>query len=543
MDRVSITTVARRLAILAAALALLNASLTFDNIWPTPMIEWAGKLSAEVACLILALAVARRRGWQPSPRFLRGLGTLWVLLVIGRYADVTVQSLFGREINLYWDSRHFKAVGTMLAVVANSWLVALIVAGTILVPVVLYLPLRWAVERVSHDMGERRVRHALTAMAVVTLVLAAIQLPRGEEPFDELPQFESLVLPVYAKQARKLAAEISGASRKAIPPPAAMDSSFSRVKGADVFVLFLESYGATAWERREYLSGLAPARARLEAAINETGRDVVSAYAVSPTFGGSSWLAHVSLLSGVEVRDGDTNLRLMAETGRPTLVTAFKRHGYQTAAIMPGLRTSWPEGEFYGFDKIYGWQDLEYIGPPFGWWDVTDQFVLAKMDDLLVKPQPRAPVFVFFPTISTHAPFLPAPPYQPDWSRMLKAGPYDQHIRDEAWGDPPNWLNLGPGYVKAMTYTFDTIAGYLRQRADRDFVVIVMGDHQPPAVVTGSGASWDVPVHVIASRPALLDAFTRHGFTRGFEPHGPALGRIDEFMPLLLSAFGDRDTE
>ncbi len=35
---------ARRLAAVAAALLLLNAAVTFENIWPTPAITWRGGL-------------------------------------------------------------------------------------------------------------------------------------------------------------------------------------------------------------------------------------------------------------------------------------------------------------------------------------------------------------------------------------------------------------------------------------------------------------------------------------------------------------------
>ena len=144
---------------------------------------------------------------------------------------------------------------------------------------------------------------------------------------------------------------------------------------------------------------------------------MVSAFVESTTFGGESWLAHISLLSGTEVRDEDTNVRLMAQQ-RDTMVTAFSRQGYRTVAIMPGLQRAWPEGSFYGFDEIYGAVQLAYKGPPFGWWDITDQFALARMDALEIAPRPRSPVFVFFPTISTHTPFTPTPPYQPDWTRI-----------------------------------------------------------------------------------------------------------------------------
>jgi hypothetical protein len=50
-----------------------------------------------------------------------------------------------------------------------------------------------------------------------------------------------------------------------------------------------------------------------------------------------------------------------------------------------------------------------------------------------------------------------------------------------------------------------TLGGYLRLRADRDFVMVIVGDHQPPAMVSGEGATWDVPVHVITNRTQVLD--------------------------------------
>ena len=111
---------------------------------------------------------------------------------------------------------------------------------------------------------------------------------------------------------------------------------------------------------------------------------------------------------------------------------------------------------------------------------------------------------MFFPTVSTHTPFTPTPPYQPDWGRMFDEQPYDPADLDRSFEDVADWLDLGPGYVKAVDYALRTVAGYLRLRADRDLVMIVIGDHQPPAPCRGEGAPWDVPVHVIASRPELL---------------------------------------
>ena len=136
---------------------------------------------------------------------------------------------------------------------------------------------------------------------------------------------------------------------------------------------------------------------------------------------------------------------------------------------------------------------------------------------------------------------MPTPPYQPDWARVLTSTPYDAEALDRAWSAWPDWMDLGPSYLEALDYAFATVGGYLRLRADRDLVMILVGDHQPPALVTGAGASWDVPVHVIATRGALLDRLVRdHRFVKGLEPRHPAVARMDTLLPILLDAFGDR---
>ena len=526
-----------RWALAAAAVAALNASLTFGNVWPTLAVQLRGDLSVELAVLILTLMIVGMLRGRVTPRAQRWLAVVWVALIVGRYVDVTVRSLYGREIDLYWDLRFVPDVSAMFAFVATRWQTALFALGLVLAPVLVYVLARWAIAQVSGVAMERTPRGVLTAAAAGVLLLWMVPVLAVRVP---AVRFAEPVTPVYWRAVAGLASEIAGAGEKRLAPPPVMDSDLSRVNGADVFVIFIESYGAVSWDRPELASPLTSSRQQFEAEVRATGRSVVSAQVASTTFGGESWLAHISLLSGTEVRDHRTNLRLMAQQ-RDTLVKVFGRHGYRTVAIMPGVLRRWPEGAFYGFDDIYNHGRLDYRGPPFGWWDVTDQFALARIDALEVAPQPRRPLFVFFPTISTHAPFTPAPPYQPDWPRVLTSKPYDAAELDRAWSDQPDWLNLAPSYVKSLDYTHATLAGYLGLRADRDLVMLLIGDHQPPGLVSGEGASWNVPVHVIASRPAVLDRLRRHGFRDGLTPPAPAIARMDTLLPILLDAFGDSE--
>jgi hypothetical protein len=344
----------------------------------------------------------------------------------------------------------------------------------------------------------------------------------------------------YARQARSLLRQL-GTRRVMAADASVPDSNLSRVQGADVFLVFVESYGAVAFDRAEFASQFAPARAAFEAAVRETGRQIVSGFAESPTFGGGSWLAHISFMTGVETRDEDTNVALMAQP-RQTIVSTFGRRGYRTVALMPGLQFAWPEGAFYGFDHIYDEKQMAYTGPDFGWWTVPDQYALARFDSLEASSgvDGRTPRFVFFPTTSTHAPFTPTAPYQPDWPRLLTRFPFDWSDVEHAWGQQPDYLDLSPAYVRAISYDYQSLAGYLRVHAKRDLVLVMIGDHQPAAAVAGERASWDVPVHVVTSRPALLEGLRARGFRDGMAPRRPVLGALHALLPALLGVFGDR---
>ena len=484
---------------LAAALALLNASLTFYNVWPTPAIRWQGELSLDLVVCLVALVAARRLVGPPTRRASMALALFWVLLILGRYGEVTAAALYGRDINLFWDVRYVSDVAAMLTSAASVRLAALAVAGAAAVVILLYAAMRWAFGRVSAAIADTRDRRALEVVAAAASIVFLSQQMTGGSP--AVPAFSKPVTATYGRQAMLLAQALAAkAGASTLPPSPSAESNLGAVAGADVILVFLESYGAATYDRAEFSERLERSRVELESAARATERDVVSAFVESPTFGGSSWFAHLSLISGIEVRDPETYGLLMTED-RETLVTTFTRHDYRTIALMPGLHQKWPEGAFYRFEDIYDLHRLEYHAWGWGWFAIPDQFSLARLHQLELAASNRRPVFVFFPTISTHWPFSPTAPYQPDWQRILTARPYDDADIERA-SVPPDWFNLGPSYVKAVAYAYESLAGFLQRPASRDFVMIVIGDHQPPAGVSGEGASWDVPVHVITSRRA-----------------------------------------
>jgi hypothetical protein len=514
-------------AAFAAALAFLNFALTFANLWPTPWIRPQALLAIELAVAVLALAVAVERFGPPSPRALGILAAAFTALALTRYAEVMARELYGRPINLYYDLPHVPRVVAMFAEATPVWVLAAACAGAALGLVALYWLLRWSWGRIAAALTIPRARSALAAAALLAIA-AWFLVPE---------RFTAPVSASYLRQAT-LAVQVFRGGGAGLPESPPLASDLARLRGADVFVIFFESYGAAAFDRPDHAARLAPARGALAAAAAATGRGVVSAFAESPTFGGASWLAHASLLAGIEVRDADAYNLLMTQRRR-TLVRTFADRGYRTVALMPGLRQDWREGErFYGFDEIYGADRLDYRGPAFGWWRIPDQYALAWLDRREVAPRPRQPLFAFFPTINSHAPFRPVPPYQPDWRRLAGPQPYDPGVARSLEGYRAEWQNLDPAYADSIGYALEWVGGYLRERRGAEMVLVVVGDHQPPVGVGGERPSWEVPVHVFARLGPLLDALVAQGFAPGLTPARPALGGMDDLARYLLSAFG-----
>jgi hypothetical protein len=55
--------------------------------------------------------------------------------------------------------------------------------------------------------------------------------------------------------------------------------------------------------------------------------------------------------------------------------------------------------------------------------------------------------------------------------------------------------------------------------------------------VSGEGARWDVPIHVISKRRDIVEALEPAGFEPGFEPTGRAIGPMASLADLLLDDF------
>ncbi|MCU0938884.1 MAG: sulfatase-like hydrolase/transferase [Burkholderiaceae bacterium] len=458
------------------AFALLNTLLSMRNWWPTPAVLPDARLAPEfVALWLLLLAAVAWRG-ALSNRALAWLSVGFLGMVLGRYFDVTVPALFGRAVNLYWDGQQ---IPTFLWVSARDypwWVSVAFVAALVAIFAALYLGIRWALGVLVREAAPYALRArwtwAVTAAAVVTVVAHLA----GVVPSVTWHLVTHPVTPTYARQAVLLGtALLPGGVARVLPPSTALDTAISAppqaalgaLRGRDFKLIFLESYGAMAFDHPRVAPQLAAARARFAQDIAGSGRVVASAFVRAATFAGASELSHLSLLSGIDLTD-PLRHDLLLTTERPTLTALFRRAGYESVGLYPALSWDWAESRFYGFDRFLDGRDLDYRGPPLGYWKIPDQFTLARVEQLLPRDAQAPPRFLFFPTITSHLPFGPVPPYQPDWQRLLTPDPFGEEESRRLLASFVDWIDMLPNYVRMFDYTYRWLGGWLQRPEPRD---------------------------------------------------------------------------
>jgi hypothetical protein len=536
----------RRRAVRAVvALLLLNALLSFSTWWPTPGIVPDHRIAPEfVWTWVLLLALVAWRG-PPSPRVLVLLTAAYALLVLGRYADVTTPALFGRPINLYWDGLQLPRF-LWVSVQKLAWWQSAGVVAALLVGVALLLALlRWALGVAARDAApyalRRRWAWVVTAAAalLVTLNHAGV---RATWPVVSKP-----VVPTYWRQAQVLANAFSTQRRAdLLPAVTPVERALAQPRGVplaglagrDLYLIMLESVGAVVYDDARARAALEPVRTRFAADVAASGRHVASAMFTSPTFAGGSDLAQLGLLAAMDLSDPMRHDVLLT-TDRPTLISLFRREGYRSYGLYPALHWEWPEQAFYGWDVFIEGRHLGYRGPPLGYWKIPDQFTAARFDELHPRTPGTPPRLVFFPTITNHLPFSPRPPFQADWLRVLDAEPFDAADTARALAERTNWLDMFPGFLDLVGYTYRWLGAWLRQPEPREAVYLLIGDHQPAASIANVGASWDVPVHLVTRDAALLARFEALGFVAGMQPRRESLGPLHGLTEVMLRAFAD----
>ena len=533
-----------------SAAGLLGALVWLSLVWSLPVehgaldaVGWLA-LAGEVALLFgaLALLAPLRRG-RTGRAVAWAVGLVTAVVALLKMAELMIRASLGRPFSPLSDLHLASSLMHLLTGTLGGALGWLALAGLALVPILVLLVTVGAVRISQRALAEPRWRTAVQVGGGLALALIVAQqlAPAAFEAWRPVPFRTSQMLADEWRQGRVTLADRAAFEREVAADPfrdMPADRLLTGLGGADVLLVYIESYGRSALEQDRYAELLLPRLATFERRLADAGLVAASGYLTSPTIGGQSWLAHGTLESGLWISD-QRLYDLLVISDRLTLTKAFNRAGRRTVTVRPAITMPWPEGRMLGYQKIYAAKDLGYEGKPYNWITMPDQYTLATFERR-EREQPHPPLYAEIALISSHAPWTPIPPVLERWSRI---GDGRVFSRWADAGDPPEVVWRDPDrvrqqYALAIDYVLGVLASYSARFVDHRTLLIVVGDHQPAPLITGEGASRDVPMHVISGAPALLEPFLRSGFTTGMRPgRGPAIARMDQFRDLFLGAF------
>jgi phosphatidylglycerophosphate synthase len=467
-----------------------------------------------------------------------GLGALTIL----RLLDMGFRFAFDRPFHPVYDTAYAgSAIGLLGHSIGRAGaLVVLIGAGLLIVALIVLLPLsavRLARLVATHRRPSIRMLAFVTAIAMVTR-LSGAQLGSTEPIASTASGRLAYALATQVRDDLRDRREFMRALEQDPFRNTPDDDLLTGLRGKDVLLVFVESYGRTALNLPVIESALDAGERRL----HNAGFASRSGFLTSPTFGGLSWLAHITLQSGLWV-DNQRRYDHLITLDRLTLTDAFGRAGWRTVAGVPANKEDWPvAATYYHYDQVYDRRNIGYAGPPFSYASMPDQYSLAALQRLELEEPNRPPVMAEIDLVSSHTPWAPLP-LLVEWSRIGDGSvfdpmPADGESPEKVWRDPDL---VKAAYAASIAYSLDAVTSFVQQLHNQELVLVVLGDHQPASIVSGEGASHDVPVSIIAADPAVMDRAADWGWQDGLRPDaGAPVWPMNAFRDRFLTAYGSR---
>ena len=529
----AVTTRRRRvltpLACVLVVFALL-APANLDDLTPAAFarIPVEGLL---VAGLVLVLPARSRR---VAAAFV-GLGL--ALLTIMKLFDIGFQEALGRSFHPVYD---WAALGPGIDFVRDSmgsFVSVAAVVGAIVLVLGLVVVMVLSVSRLTTVAVGRRTHatKAVAALGVVWVAFAVLGQPvaansAANEVYDGLRQARADLMDpdVFAQQ--------SAVDRFQNTPG---DQLLRGLRGKDVILVFIESYGRVAVEGTDMAASVDKVLDDGTDTLAAAGFESRSAFMTSATFGGISWLAHATTQSGLWVNTQPRYDQLVA-SDRLTLTGAFDRAGWRTVGVSPSIVRDWPEATFFGYDKTYVRDNVGYRGPNFAYAKMPDQYTMSAFYRNEIAPADRKPVMAEIDLVSSHIPWTHLPSMI-DWNAVGDGSvfgpmPAQGKTQAEVWPDP---VKVRAAYAESIRYSLTTLIEYMTHYGSKDTVMVFLGDHQPGPSVSGDTRNHDVPISLVTGDKVLLDSTRGWNWDAGLHPSPNApVWRMDQFRDRFLTTFG-----
>ena len=475
------------------------------------------------------------------------LGPALALLVVLKVLDIAFLKTFSRPFDLVGDVGDAGVgIETLRSAIGRTEANLIVFGGAALAIALLVLMTLSLLRLTRVAAGNRRRSLAAVAALGAVWVLCSVS---GARLLPKTPIAATSAAGFAVHEVRAVQADIrdEGVFANQIRQDRFHDIPGSQLltglRGKDVVLVFVESYGRVTVQGSSFSPKVDALLDKGTARLRAAGFSARSAFLTSSTFGGISWLAHSTLQAGVWA-DSQRRYNQLVSTNRFTLSDAFNRAGWRTVDDAPADDRAWPEGSsFYHYDKLYDRRDVGYRGPGYTYAPMPDQYLFSALQRLELAKGHRRPVFAEVDTVSSHMPWNRIPEMVP-WSEVGNGSIFNRvPMRREPgsfWWNPKR---VQAAYARSIEYSLNALISFVQRYGDKNLVLAVVGDEQPLPIVSGQGASRDVPISLIAHDPSVLRQTAGWGWEAGLRPSPHArVWRMSAFRDRFLGAFGSHPT-
>jgi len=317
------------------------------------------------------------------------------------------------------------------------------------------------------------------------------------------------------------------------------DIELKEIKSSpNLFFLFIESYGSYYFREPKISQKSYKDFNSFKSRLKESGFETRTQFSKSPTIGGQSWLTYSSLLFGYRIDNNtlfenhlyDPNFRSSNSMLELLRISGYTNYNLNPISPISGINVPYEEmREMYAIDHWILSKDINYKGDAYGFGSCPpDQYSLNYTMQLIKKEQ-KSPFTLFYLTKNSHSPFI-TPPLVTDW-QTLNEGEGKTHVHKGFLKYPEV-----KDYQNAIKYEYDVMGQFINQHGTNNDIFILVGDHQPPALVQPEKHGFSTPIHIVSKDIGFLDDFDRFGFKEEITDQDEEI-RHESFYSIFLQVF------
>ncbi|MEL6924407.1 MAG: sulfatase-like hydrolase/transferase, partial [Bacteroidota bacterium] len=250
----------------------------------------------------------------------------------------------------------------------------------------------------------------------------------------------------------------------------------------NIYLIVIEAYGSVISLAKNTSENYGKVTDDLTKVLSKEGWYSTSNYSESPIQGGRSWLAFSSLMSGLRIENQlHYNDLLHGHPDFPHLIRYLNGQDYRsyrltTLSATESAKKQIPQqamNRLWDYTRWLQFDDVPYRGYAYNnFGGIPDQYALEYFNESVTK-QESGPEFLFFITMTSHAPWYSPPPLVDDWRQL-----------DELQtAVPPAAAELLQRYEKTIHYELNFLTKFITETADSNSIFILVGDHQPAGLM------------------------------------------------------------